>query len=269
MEIGKFEDYGEEFYHVCYHFFSYLCHFAYRFYRILAKKRNIAKNIGAGYETDAEFVKAGKIKKYSGYVCLASLVLGGAAQGSQTIDVVKNLFGLVFCVALVTFLYYWRKQSSARKDAGGDYSNDERYLHFGKLKKIAGGICLVGLIAATVIPDSPEEAQKKAETHAKYEAQRERERAEEQAKKEAQREREKAEEQAKKEVEMKAEQSKQETSKPSQNVTATQKEYSKWQCGYCTNIVIVEGNDPPLKSGCPKSNSGNHQWAPIKKHIKQ
>lgn len=47
------------------------------------------------------------------------------------------------------------------------------------------------------------------------------------------------------------------------------KEYSKWQCGKCSEIVKVLGNNAPSKNGCPKAKNGKHEWLLMGKHLKQ
>ena len=148
------------------------------------KKNTLAKSLGDGYENDASFLQACKIKKYAGCICLGAVALSVVTQGSQLIDDIKNLFGLIYAITFFVFLYYWRKQYTAKKAAGENYSSDEKYIHFKKVKKLAGCVCLAGIVVWAIIPNSPEETQKQAEIHAKYEIERAREKAEKQAKEE-------------------------------------------------------------------------------------
>ena len=146
------------------------------------KKNTLAKSLGDGYENDASFLQACKIKKYAGYICLGAVVLSAVTQGSQLIDDIKNLFGLICSITFFSFLYLWRKQSTAKKEAGENYSGDDRYLHFGKMKKVVGGACLATFVIMMIIPNSQEEVQKQAAIHAKYEAERAKKETEEKKK---------------------------------------------------------------------------------------
>ena len=134
------------------------------------KQREARKVAGADYETNEAYISAGKRKQLMGIIAIISSVVGASMKGLETIDVVKNLFAGVCAVTFFMFLYYWRKKSSARKAAGENYLQDEKYLHISKIKKIVGYVCLVAFVLGGVIPNSEAEKQRSAERVAAYKA---------------------------------------------------------------------------------------------------
>ena len=132
------------------------------------KQREARKVAGADYETNEVYISAGKRKQLMGIIAIISCVVGASMKGLETIDVIKNLFVGVCAVTFFMFLYYWRKKSSARKAAGENYLQDEKYLHISKIKKIVGYVCLVAFVLGGVIPNSEAEKQRTAERVAAY-----------------------------------------------------------------------------------------------------
>lgn len=138
------------------------------------KKRKARLAAGDNYEQDAAYQKISRQKCWSGIVCIVSLVLGVVSNyisdGAETIDGIKNLFSLIGFVALIAFVYYWRKKTSARKAAGDNYQADENYLRISKIKRLIGGVCVVSLVLSVAVPNSPAELQKQEALRAKYQA---------------------------------------------------------------------------------------------------
>lgn len=115
-------------------------------------------------------------------------------------------------VSLIAFIVYFFKKRNARKAAGENYQENEKYLQVSKRKKIIGWVCLAAFIGAIAFPSpeskkpelTPEQIAQQQEAKAKKEeekkqkeAEKAQKEAEEKAKKE-EAERQKAEEEAKK-----------------------------------------------------------------------
>lgn len=107
----------------------------------------------------------------------------------------------VWFVSLIAFIVYFFKKRNARKAAGENYQENEKYLQVSKRKKIIGWVCLAAFIGAIAFPSpeskkpelTPEQIAQQQEAKAKKE--------EEKKQKEAEKAQKEAEEKAKKEEE--------------------------------------------------------------------
>jgi hypothetical protein len=67
-------------------------------------------------------------------------------------QVLKELFSLFFVISFFGFCYLWWKKRRARLGAGEDYRSDAQYLHFSKIKRIVGVVCIVSLLLVSALP---------------------------------------------------------------------------------------------------------------------
>lgn len=67
-------------------------------------------------------------------------------------QVLKELFSLFFMISFFGFCYLWWKKRRARLGAGEDYRSDAQYLHFSKMKRIVGAVCIVSLLLVSALP---------------------------------------------------------------------------------------------------------------------
>lgn len=72
-------------------------------------------------------------------------------------QVLKELFSLFFVISFFGFCYLWWKKRRARLGAGEEYRSDAQYLHFSRIKRIVGVVCIVSLLLVSALPNENRE----------------------------------------------------------------------------------------------------------------